>query len=108
MGYNSAIIVLNDRLHEIDKDPSAWWNKIKPVMSSGGHGMERSDVFHVEHMDVHGVYVIGGNTAVRLGFSQNPPIPADNDAGKVHILRDIAKQLGYNLVKLPARKPKQI
>lgn len=98
MGWNSAILVLNDRIHEIDKDPVAWWNKIKPVMTSAGHGMERSDVFHVEHMDNCGVYIIGHNHASRIGFCRVEG--HHSKEGQVAALKAVAAQLGYRLSKV--------
>lgn len=101
MGYNSAVLILNDRLHEINKDPVSWWKKIYPVMTSAGHGIERSDVFHVEHMDNCGVYIIGHNHASRLGFCRVDG--HHTEEGQVAALKAVAAQHGYRLVKIPQK-----
>ena len=98
MGYNTAAIIRNDFLHEIENDPD-FGKKVADAVRANGN--ERYMRYHGQGFDVlpscHADYVqvvaISGNSARRLGFGGTY---RDDDET---ILRNLADNMGYRLVK---------
>lgn len=110
MGYNTTLMVLNDAIHEIDKDPAGWWAKTKKVMAGSiGRGEGESygfgnhaNGFRVvaqDHADIVNVIAVGGNYAAILGRVYNGNQAIHDPEGQLRLLREIAAQHGYGLVK---------
>src|SRR5690348_17262635 len=110
MGYNSALMICNDAMHEIDKDPAGWWQKASRALaevsrrgSDGtfGHG-SHANYFQAicnHHADQVSIVAIGGNQAKVLGYGSYRDSPEE-------LLKALADQLGYRIVK--KSEPKRI
>lgn len=99
MGFNTAMVVLNDHLHEIEKSQD-FGQRVATAIRYAGRGdrlySSGFSVLPTQHADTMQICAIGGNTIRRLGFGS---WSADNE----RLLRDLARDLGYRLVKLPGR-----
>lgn len=95
MGYNTACIILNDRLHDFAKDPEVGGKVQTAVlvahrdMSRGPHGFQ---ALPSQHADVAQVVVVSANSIKPLGYGhwQN----TDEE-----LLRHLADQHGFRLVR---------
>lgn len=97
MGMNTACIIRNDFLHEIENDPG-FGKKVAEAIRYVGypnppyHG-QAFDVLPSCHADYVQVIAISGNTIRRLGYGGN----YRNDDEE--ILRHLADSMGYSLRK---------
>lgn len=101
MGFNTAMMVQNDHLHEIENDPEFGRKVSDAVRQTYGREkpyMHGFDMLPTAHADTMQVVAVGGNTIRRLGYSG---YAAEDEA----ILRDVARQLGFRLVKIKASEP---
>ena len=98
MGFNTAVIVRNDFLHEIKDDPQFGEKLYGAIISNGReyHGQGFS-VLPSQHADYMQVVTIGGNSIRSLGFGGSWTAE-DKD-----ILKALAASMGYRLVKRSAR-----
>lgn len=122
MGFNTVVLVLNDAVHEISKDP-AFGKKLAEAIhaqpgrdagharyqgtedvSAGSH-CSAATVISSRHADDMQVVAIGGNTGVYLGTTYGFP---HDDAGKIKLLKQLAEQMGYSLRKKPSKMPKSM
>lgn len=119
MGFNSAIMILNDKLHEIERDPD-FGAKVSSAV--GQHMMgyphqthefdHQSLVLGQQHADVTTVMAMGGNTGFVLGFgggrlyrpelhNREDPYPRFSTPAdgwdRVTLLKQLADDLGYDL-----------
>lgn len=108
MGFNTSVIVLNDALHEIEEDKEFGKKLAEAVRMSGGR-FGRQDirsgshanaatVIESHHADHLKILAFGGNTAQEIGFGGN------YRATPEEILKTLADQLGFRLVKKPKKK----
>jgi hypothetical protein len=107
MGYNTTVIVLNDALHEIEKDKEFGAKLALAIMKSRpGHREDISSNYFVnaasviatQHADITSVVAIGGNHGTELGsFFNNGHHHTEED--KIKLLKDLADKFGYRLVK---------
>jgi hypothetical protein len=103
MGMNTACIIRNDFLHEIEKDKDIG-RKIREAVNSATHPDRAPyhgqgfDVLPSCHADYTQVITIGGNLIRRLGPGGNY---RNND---IDILRNLAASMGYRIVKLKERQ----
>lgn len=76
MGYNSVLVVLNDRLHEIERDPE-FGKKVADAIRAHGSSRGRygepyitgqTQVISVQHADFAQVVRVGGNCGRLLGY----------------------------------------
>jgi hypothetical protein len=115
---NSIIMIQNDHLEWLLKHPERFVNNLATRLNAGeidkhpgyarwsGDGMPGIQVAWVGKSDFCGVIVVGNNCATRLGTA----IKVKNDnsqESKEEILKQLASQLGYILVKkkIPGNKP---
>lgn len=94
MGFNTAVVILNDHLHELEKDQKLG-EKLAHAISMAGRDRLYTSGFEVlptQHADTMQIIAVGGNTIRRLGYSS---WSADNE----RILKDLASDLGYRVVK---------
>ncbi len=75
MGYNSTILILNDRLHEIENDPE-FGKKVANAIRSHHYRDDRqpyitgqTTVIDVAHADVMQILAVGGNCGRVIGYS---------------------------------------
>lgn len=107
MGLNTSVIIRNDALNEI-KDDKEFGQKLyeavnkcsgeKNVDIRAGSFVNAASVVETHHADFLTVVSFGGNTAEKLGYGGN------YRNTKEEILKALAEQLGYRLVKKKAKK----
>lgn len=95
MGFNTAVVILNDHLHDIEKDP-LFGKKLADEQREaysrrpGYRGWQNSfAVLPSEHADTDQLVVVGGNT-IRRAKDLTP-----EDAER--ILRQLAFDLGFKV-----------
>jgi hypothetical protein len=114
MGFNSTLIIRNDSLIDIEKDPE-FGKKVCAAIRKFGFTKESSagtirsgcsanaaDVVHVDHADSHHCIIVGCNTAWDLGYcgSWHPNYhDTSEEERNVEYIRKIAASMGYNLTK---------
>ncbi len=119
MGYNSGIIILNDALDQIEKNPLQFTQRVvQAIREQGGHLKpgkivdiavgnhgNASGLFHMAHADEHTAYLIGGNTSRPLPEARTI-IPRHRDEKEVDIelLKKMADAAGFRLSKKPTKK----
>ena len=107
MGYNSSVLILNDRLYEIEQDKEFGKNLARAISELSIKKMVRfgPQVTAVEthHADGFSVVAFGGNTAYHLGTTWCPSA-TKSTSHEEEILRAIADQMGYRIVKKPRKK----
>jgi hypothetical protein len=120
MGYNSAILILNDALSAIDADPSGFWEKARNEIlgyrrsekqNTFGHGGYANyfKVITSHHMNEARVFAIGGNDAVLMHETYDGSGAHEKDPEfKLRLLREMARDLGYDLRKKPAKKKRLV
>ena len=103
MGYNTTVVVLNDALGNIERDPDfgknlaravgqLWSPGHKPIdVSSLGH-CNAATVLESHHADRYVATAIGGNMGVVLGDCGSWKVDDE-----VEMLRRLADKYGYNL-----------
>jgi coenzyme F420-reducing hydrogenase delta subunit len=108
MGYNSTMIILNDSLGVIEKDNKfgkkvsdaikrlSFSNKRGIDISCSGH-VNAATVIETHHSSQTVVVGVGGNCATVLG--RHYDFRKETDEEKLAVLRSLADQLGYRLVK---------
>ena len=110
MGYNTTVLLLNDAMGEIEKDPAGWWRETKH-QAYLFHERERKEcgqdyglgnhangfeIAQIAHADVTSVIAVGGNYStlllaeIGLGYQHT-------EEGQVKILKALAEKLGYNV-----------
>lgn len=118
MGYNTAVLVLNDALGCIEDDPDFGMNlarairyfnmKREPIDISSKNHVNAATVISCEHADADQVVVFGKNMGWPLSntFYNSPswPKPGQEEEWKLAVVRNLAGQLGYNLTKKRGRK----
>lgn len=110
MGYNTTVMILNDALESIEKDPDFGKNLAagvrrvtlgKPVDVFSKNG-SAATVIETHHADGTSLVAVGGNDGISLGTFYYVGNPYE-DEGKVAILKALAEQLGYRIVKKSAK-----
>lgn len=120
MGWNTGVIILNDAMDQITKNPNEFVGNLNEAMSLyqvtgfqrnhrdnacldiqvGNHGNAAS-VFHQSHADSVGVYSIGGNCASKMMETYNGGRHTRED-DKLELLKHMADVMGYRLHKKPS------
>lgn len=107
MGYNTVIVVMNDCLHHIREDVEFGKKLYDQVMLfnrpnerhdiSSGMCVNAATVIGVQHADCTQVIAIGGNSGEIIAnlWYESP----HTEEGKVALVKAVADQLGYRLVK---------
>ena len=96
MGLNTAMVVLNDHLHEIERDSHFGKKVAEAVRYAAGSRRQFTSGFSVlptVHADTMQIVAVGGNTIRSLGFSH---WSADDE----DILRSLARDMGFRLVRM--------
>ena len=98
MGYNATVVVLLDRLDEIEKDPE-FGKKLSAAIRykashrhakrgdlgyqpCGDEATGQTQVVSVEHADYTQIVAVGGNCGRLLGYSDEHQFPKDYQAAK--------------------------
>jgi hypothetical protein len=115
MGWNTSVVIMNDALNEIEKDSDFGKNLARAIDECASKGpsftkgvyvsslchVNAATVIETHHADQLVPLLIGGNMGKILGNRDNCYISyaADNE----HALREIARSMGYDLVKRKKR-----
>ena len=109
MGFNSTVLILNDRISEIERDPDRFvremisaihYHCVSPKNMIDFHPGQ-SMVMSCAHADTVTVLAVGGNCASVLGYSSGRhDRPEDQEV----ILRALADKHGFRLVRKPKKK----
>jgi hypothetical protein len=108
MGFNSAVFLCNDAWGVIDDDPVGWWQKTKrellacastPVEYGFGNHVNGFYAVRNSHADFHQVVVTGGNYVTVLFNEYAGNRGHHEDEAKLHLVRQMADELGYRLVR---------
>ncbi len=94
MGYNTAVLILNDQMERL-KDPAWGEDLYHAILSSrrtGGY-VKAGQALPSQHADTAQVVVIAANSIHTIGYGDWQD--SDED-----LLRKLAKQRGYTLRKL--------
>lgn len=110
MGFNSTILILNDNLHLISKNPNFGEqvsdqlalhcsNKQYPYAIGG------FKVIAQHHADAVSIILVGGNTSRVIGMKSRGDGSwarkgAEGTEGIVRLLKDLCSDYGYRLVKM--------
>ena len=103
MGWNTVVLVLNDRLGEIKRDAQNFVDNLVREAGGGGHWGPTPDDFHKSqsgiieshHADNTPVLLVGGNTATVLGFVRGYRHTEVHN--QVRILETILAKYGYGI-----------
>jgi hypothetical protein len=111
MGFNSTVVVLNDALSQIERDPDFGKNLARAIMevsrgkpvdvasvSGNSAHCNVATVIETHHADLYEVTAVGGNCGIRLGYTYY------HEGDKIKMLRDLALQHHYRLVKIKFKK----
>lgn len=115
MGYNSTVIVLNDALDQIEKDPEFGKNLSRAIMSlhrkggavdvPAGNHCNAASVVESHHADHSALVLMGGNygsvVGSTFGWSHH-----EKDK-QLEMLKRILGDMGYRVVKKPTRKTQE-
>lgn len=116
MGYNSTIVLMNDHLHRIAEEPNFGEIVSSAVLSHscglrsdaiiriGGGTQVVGHVAAVDHADITSVIAVGGYQSTTLTQLYNGGVHSSDDE-KLVLLRQLAKEMGYNLHKMKTRSP---
>jgi hypothetical protein len=100
MGYNTACLILNDRLHDIAKDPNAG-AKIQTAILCAARDQNKGPAgfytLQSQHADIAQIVVISANSIKEIGYGHW------RDSQET-LLRKLADQHGFRLVKKPIKK----
>ena len=104
MGFNSSIMIMNDGLDQIEKNPEQFAEQVKKLICEGDPGQQVGvgnhanclELISCHHADMTSVSAVGGNCSNILGYSM---FGHSTDAAKVEVLKDVARKLGYELVE---------
>lgn len=116
MGFNTIVLVLNDGLDSIAKDPEygqkvaqatarVGWHDDRGVDISSGNHVNASTVVSCAHADTVQLMAVGGNHVTVLGRYHNGGRHHARE-DQVALLKQLADDYGFRLVAKPAKKPK--
>lgn len=122
MGFNTTIVVMNDRLNDIENDPEFGKNLTQAVnmfitekyiteragrpfygvdVRAGGC-VNAATVVETHHADDTSIVAVGGNMGEELGVVYEGALPYESDEERnIRILRVLADHLGYHIHKKP-------
>jgi len=107
MGCNTSVIVLNDALDDIERDPDFGKKLVAaireryrnpkgcPIDVAASSHVNAASVIETHHADHTSVVLIGGNTAKVLGIGFDYRF--QDQAVELKILKDALTPLGYDL-----------
>lgn len=112
MGFNSTVLVLNDRLGEIERNPERFVKEMLAGINRSGYPDEQVDVYTGQttvmscaHADTVTILAVGGNCATKLGQFHNGG-HHHTEEEQVELLRQLADKYGFTLRKKPQKNRK--
>ena len=114
MGFNTAVMILNDRFEDIRREPQRFVDEMLSGSCKWGvdrgeqqHGVDfypgQSVVVPSQHADVVQVIAVGGNCLTVLGNIYGSGCHSENE-DQLRLLKLLADDRGYRLVKKPEPK----
>lgn len=112
MGFNTTVLILNDTLSQIERDPEEFVKSLCRMAGSGeatGNSpvdfhASQSGVIQTHHADNTAVILVGGNSAtvlgVRYGWKHNEP------EFQIECLKWVLRDLGHEVRKMPPKRLK--
>ena len=114
MGWNTTVVVMNDALPDIAKDPNFGKNladaasaAILPPEHQDGrldvaalNHINAATVIETHHADGYAVVAVGGNTGLNLGTVY----PYGDGILTFRIVKELASQMGYDLHRKPTQR----
>lgn len=123
MGYNKLVLMCNDADHAVTENPAGWWEACKEAFfklgrkhvdsktyirqpESFGHGnfCNAWEAVWESHANNIAVVIVGGNNATVVGVTFGGNTNHTNEDAQIKILKEILKQKGYAIRKLPVAK----
>jgi hypothetical protein len=108
VGFNSTILVLNDQLSYIEKDPERFVQEM--VQQIHGHNYQESENFLAQssvmtmtHADTVSIIAVGGNCSTVLGQFYNGGRHHTEDS-QIELLKNLADKYGFRLVRKTKKK----
>lgn len=110
MGYNSTILIMNDAMVQIEKDPKSFWENAfealmdrrihnQPVDFSIGNHSNGGLAISNTHADCVQVIAVGGNYASIIGSTFWGNQGHHEEEQQIKLLNDILNRKGYKVVK---------
>lgn len=109
MGYNTTVVVMNDALDDIERDPNFGRNLVRAVLKAGCYGEEAcvpagghtcaAVAVESHHADQAAVVIVGDNRGRRLMLSYAGLCSMDDDKIELSLLERLAHERGFDLVK---------
>ena len=104
MGFNSTVLILNDRIHEIENDQD-FGKKVAEGIREFGYVDKYSktyitgqtEVLSCQHASDMAVIAVGGNCGTKIDTLFG--LTHHKEADKLKIVQQMAENLGYRLVK---------
>ena len=117
MGFNTTVVVYNDSLHAIEKDPKFGKKLVDAIMSlhnrdssttdrspSAGYHCNAAFVVETHHADQMVAVLVGGNMGQELGYAGGYTLDVDKEEDKIQAIRNLAASVGYDLRKCPTKR----
>ena len=108
MGYNATVVILNDRLHEIEKDLEFGQKLSQLILMNDRKNYPHLkntipyhygiDVAGVNHADVTSVVVTGGNCGTEIFSEYYGDYDLNTQQGLTKLVQMMASKLGCKLV----------
>ena len=102
MGFNSTVLILNDRLHEIENDQD-FGKKVADGIREFGYANKynktyitgQTEILSCQHASENAIIAVGGNCGTQLGtvFGTH-----HKEEDKLDIVKQLAEELGFKLV----------
>lgn len=112
MGFNSTVLILNDQLGEIEREPARFVKEMLNGIGRSGYPDEQVDfnpgqstVMSCVHADMVTILAVGGNCATKLGQFYNGGYH-HTEEDQVKLLRQLADKYGFTLRKKPQKNRK--
>ena len=110
MGFNTTVVVMNDYLGDIGKDRDFGPRLADAIMGMGINQTEPgglhvpggAKVIETHHNDTDVIVAVGGNLGHVLGHSNG--FSGYTEEGRLGMIRDLASQMGYEVVPKKKRK----
>lgn len=111
MGFNTSMIIMNDALDAIEKDPEFGKKVVEAVRRvhrehdidiPSGPNVNAATVIETHHADVTTILAFGGNYATIIhetyGYRHHDP------DFKLRLLKELAESLGFTIAKKKGKK----
>ena len=105
MGFNTTVMLLNDRLHDIERDTTLGTQIATDVsrlgLADSYRTLQYGKVIETHHNSSMSIVAVGHNMGITLGHAviEGGDLVNALEEAKVDMLKQLADSLGYRLVK---------